>query len=1109
MAINENSYLTELLALDSAAASTVAKYNALASFFFDFIDEQTATSSINFAGPFAKTDYLLTEANVAPELARAVNAARNRFRHRATLSDEVIESAFRTDLAAVADFVATVCNLELPSLFDAPQLQDYVEASDPDYTRTIVRDVDGFTIYISPDEAPDEEFVLDCSDESRRYLCDICAPLTQLNLVRPIISGNRIEAEHIIYEPDYLVNVSQIASCFESYATDARISIVRKFSRMANTPAINLGNFASQLLDEEIHHAESNDFRKSADTFFRNNTINLATCELPATFRNDAHRQQINIRRAIKHDLPENVSGFSRDRVILEPGFFSEMLGLQARMDLMQLDYKVLIEQKSGKGAWPQADPRRPRHTEQHYVQLLLYMAIMRLNYRAKYEANDRRLNTFLLYSRYDEPLVALGPAPELLHQAFVVRNMIVYYEQQIASGNTSVLTTLTPDELNKHGQGKLWEQYQRPQLGEILNPFTESDSLSMAYFSRMLQFVTVEHLLAKIGNKSKRASGFASAWHNSVAEKLEAGNIYIGLQLTTPSADYVGKVEEIALSFAPDKANDMANFRTGDAVILYAYTPGTEPDARRTIVFRCSIIEIGVDYIHLALRFAQSSAAPFTQASDLNWAIEHDYIDSSQSALYQGLHTFLTAPDDRRDLLLMRRTPSIDTSRRLTCDHGNFNDLALHVKQANDIFLIIGPPGTGKTSFGMVTTLREQLADGKSSVLLLSYTNRAVDEICSKLVEEGIDFMRIGPSLSCAPEYRGYLLKEKTADCSTVTDVRHKIAATRVFAATVSSFNGSINLLNIKNFDLAIIDEASQIPEPHLLGTICARTDNDTPAIKKIVMIGDHKQLPAVVQQTPEESAVADPTLQNIGLTDCRLSLFERLLHCYGDDPTVTHLLSRQGRMHVEIAEFPNQSFYCGKLDDAGLPHQNAELPIIEGNDLISRILNHRVAFVDIAEAPTLDTPDKINHSEADFIATLATTIYYLEPDFSADDTIGIIVPYRNQIGVIRQALQASGIDELANIAIDTVERFQGSQRKYIIYGFTVKRRSQLNFLTEHTFTDIDGSVVDRKLNVAMTRAREHLILIGNATLIAERPVFHKLIEYTKAKKEYFNASI
>ena len=124
---------------------------------------------------------------------------------------------------------------------------------------------------------------------------------------------------------------------------------------------------------------------------------------------------------------------------------------------------------------------------------------------------------------------------------------------------------------------------------------------------------------------------------------------------------------------------------------------------------------------------------------------------------------------------------------------------------------------------------------------------------------------------------------------------------------------------------------------------------------------------------------------------------------------------------------------------------------------------------------------------------------------DFDENQTIGVIVPYRNQIATIRNAIDRYGIATLHNITIDTVERYQGSQRDYIIYGFTVQQPYQLNFLTNNVFEE-DGMAIDRKLNVAMTRARLHLILVGNPDILRENLTFYKLLEYAKSKSAYIN---
>ena len=109
--------------------------------------------------------------------------------------------------------------------------------------------------------------------------------------------------------------------------------------------------------------------------------------------------------------------------------------------------------------------------------------------------------------------------------------------------------------------------------------------------------------------------------------------------------------------------------------------------------------------------------------------------------------------------------------------------------------------------------------------------------------------------------------------------------------------------------------------------------------------------------------------------------------------------------------------------------------------------------------------------------------------------------MPYRNQIAAIRSAIGDKGIAPLRDISIDTVERYQGSQRKYIVYGFTVRRPHQLLFLESSTFVDHDGTAVDRRLNVAMTRAEQHLVVVGNATLLKANPTFRRLIEFIKSR--------
>ena len=124
-----------------------------------------------------------------------------------------------------------------------------------------------------------------------------------------------------------------------------------------------------------------------------------------------------------------------------------------------------------------------------------------------------------------------------------------------------------------------------------------------------------------------------------------------------------------------------------------------------------------------------------------------------------------------------------------------------------------------------------------------------------------------------------------------------------------------------------------------------------------------------------------------------------------------------------------------------------------------------------------------------------VASVVAEAGESFDPDMTVGVIVPYRAQIATVRAALVARGIT--APVAVDTVERYQGSQREHIVYGFTVRHPAQLAFLADSTIRDTDGAVVDRRLNVALTRAREYLTMVGNPAVLRHNALFAALIDH------------
>ena len=1125
------------------------RYRLLSEVFHQAVEGKLQQSKTKFAGFFAKVDYLLTENRDQmrdASLSASVNAFRIRLRRlqnaprraqdetEAVLTDEELRQSVAHDTAALCKFIALVYDIPVPASLD--HRFPYVVAS---YYRPLYRKGSEMRVIIDTWDdtlitATDSETGEACriyyrkADNpyalgDRAYLADILLKGEQLNLILPREEAGIIYPAIIIYNPDYLIDVTSLAGCFSEQETATPYAyMLRKLAPAFSNEAIMLGNFAGQLLDEEVYHVDR-PYEKSLADFCARNAVSLAVTPLSDHFRADAELQRQHIRRAVQGALAEASSvAFRRDgkNTILEPSFFSPTLGLQARMDFIQKDLTLMVEQKSGKASY-KSSPETPHIRPDHYVQALLYRAIFRYNYGVAY----KDFHSYMLYSKYANSLLDIASAPDLLFKALRLRNQVAWLELLLTRGGFRILESLTPELVCPGESGTLWERYKRPQLQALLDRVRTATPLEKDYYYRFLTFVENEQMLSKVGNRTKEESGFASVWNSTLDERRNAGNIYCDLRMM-PIRQVKGMpIERVEFAFADGQDKDVSNFRKGDIVFFYAYNPTLEgePNATRHYVFRGSIVDIHEAWVEVSLRNPQTQREVFEGEV---WAIEHDFMESSYRSLYQGLQLFLEARQERKDLLLLQRKPRVDTTLTLQGDYasqGNteFNDLVLRVKQARDLFLIIGPPGTGKTSFGMVNVLKEQLMEEGTSVLLLSFTNRAVDEMCSKLVGEGIDFVRLGSELGCHEAYRSHLLGKRSEACRDGRDIRQMIEHCRVFCGTTTAFNSQIALLSIKHFDLAIVDEASQILEPQIVGLLSAKNARTGEhAIAKFVLIGDEKQLPAVVQQQESESMVQEPNLRAIHLTDCRLSLFERLIKAYrseGVNNEYSYMLTRQGRMHREIALFPNYAFYQNKLIPVPLPYQEEPTPLTsESNDGLEALLTtRRIAFVTYPEPRQTgldpwqqETSDKVNLTEARMIAATVRRIYLMDPEgFDKDRTVGIIVPYRNQISTIRNEIDSYHIEPLHDIMIDTVERYQGSQCENIIYGFTIRKYYQLGFLTGNQYVDrASGEIIDRKLNVAMTRAMKHLIMIGNARLLRENVIFFKLMEFARNRQSYFD---
>ena len=1072
--------------------------------------------------------------HIAPKDVVAIH----KMRRHSNSAAPILPDDIAYDCRALALFVSAVFQEAIPdTLVDKlpthGRITENIQIANYRYIRCIVREWDEQTIQVAVinQDSSEELLMVDYMNTAEyvdfSYLRSLLREGMQLNLLDCTVTRKKVIPRLIVVEPDYLVDISSIANCFESYGHHPLLFTVKRMGERPNNKHIVLGNFAGSALDDIINHPTDYTIKDTFRSNFREKALDFATCPdfNAVEFKQAAEQQVANIQEIVN----ELFQSFEREKAILEPSFVCERLGLQGRIDLMTTDLKLLVEQKSGKNIFIERQYKNPHgslHVEKHYVQLLLYYGILQYNF----QLNPKDAHIELMYSKYPLPngLLEVEPLQKLIREAMKFRNQAVATEYWMAeNGFHRLLPLLTPQVLNVEKQNDaFYQRYLLPQLTEVLAPLHQLSELERAYFTRMMTFVIKEQLVSKVGAQEGVGNSNADLWNMPLAEKKDTGNIYTELTITDKScSSSFNGYDTITLNVPQQGIDFLPNFRRGDMVYLYAYKKNEEPDVRKSILFKGSLQEIHTSSIVVHLNDGQQN--PNLIAGEC-FALEHAGSDIGGTSAIRSLYTFITSDVERRQLLLGQRAPRADKSLVLSRSyHPDYDEIILKAKQAQDYFLLIGPPGTGKTSQALQYLVLEQLAEkpkgqstnpydhspkvnGQSSILLLAYTNRAVDEICNMLSEHELDYIRIGNEYSCDPKYSDHLLQEVLDENTTLNSIKSTLAEAQIIVATTSTMNSRSALFNIKHFDLVIIDEASQILEPNIVGILTARQEEGR-AIDRFILVGDHKQLPAVVQQQGEADVEnTSSVLENIHLSSCANSLFERLILTERAAGRTNFIgtLHKQGRMHPDIADFANRKFYAKEqLECVPLAHQlETELSYNEESEdaLDNTLKAHRMIFIPSMPCKQLNISEKVNTDEARIIADLLRRLYrQMSKDFDPQKSVGVIVPYRNQIAMIRKEIERLEIPALEDISIDTVERYQGSQRDVILYSFTIQSRYQLDFLTANTFYE-EGQPIDRKLNVAITRARKQLILTGNESTLRQNQLFAELIDYIKEKDGY-----
>jgi DNA replication ATP-dependent helicase Dna2 len=395
-------------------------------------------------------------------------------------------------------------------------------------------------------------------------------------------------------------------------------------------------------------------------------------------------------------------------------------------------------------------------------------------------------------------------------------------------------------------------------------------------------------------------------------------------------------------------------------------------------------------------------------------------------------------------------------------------------VMSAKDYALILGMPGTGKTTT-IAHIIRALVSQGKS-VLLTSYTHTAVDNILLKIRDDNIRTLRLGAVAKVHPEVQQF------ADLAaipkkTVEELRESYEESKVVATTCLGINHPV--FNERIFDYCIVDEASQITLPVCLGPVRMA--------KTFILVGDHYQLPPLVQNKQAQEGGLDVSLFKL-LSDAQPSSVTNLEHQYRmceEIMLLSNTLIYSGRLKCGTPEVASRSVKIPNLHDGIKSHHVTSLAEMSPErclgpnqsrcwikDLLEPSAKTRLVNTDTLQgrAPETLVGSRItNASEATLCAQLVQAL--ISSGISPRD-IGVITFYRSQLALLRQTLRQYSNE----LEMHTTDKFQGRDKEIII----------LSCVRSNNDNQVGELLRDwRRINVAFTRARTKLLVIGSRSTL------------------------
>ena len=611
-------------------------------------------------------------------------------------------------------------------------------------------------------------------------------------------------------------------------------------------------------------------------------------------------------------------------------------------------------------------------------------------------------------------------------------------------------------------------------------------------YFSRLRELVALEleeeRRAYQRSLEEKQSSFDGSIREAACRYPVRLGNTaYNALGQLTLELRYEVGEDEVELDFEPGKP----------VTLFYMADAGAKELQHQCYV---ELVGDGVMSVSLPSKSAEQSIRDTAVRHLLGVQLGID--NTSYRVMTESLNEAEHRDDERfvrlREVLLGQRPPSFRTLPQLSFPWLNRSqqDAIQKAVEAQEVSIIHGPPGTGKT-----TTLVEAIIETlqrETQVLVCAPSNAAVDWISEQLMRRGIHVLRVGnplrmsdEMLDCSyerryaahPDYHElWSIRKALRDGAKgeqahrlrnrETELEIKINADLFEQARVVSctlIGSAYRIMERRRFSTLFIDEAAQALEPACWAAVL-RAD-------RVVMGGDHQQLPPTVKSlAAAKGGLADTMMQKV------VSLW----------PRAVSLLTVQYRMNEAIMAFPSRWFYHNRLQAAP-----------EAADRLVSPLDTPLMWLDTS---TLDYEEHegrnksiSNSQEARLVIhTLRDYIEMVSPQKVESERVdfGIITPYRGQARLIRRLLKMQHYFRKLkrHITVGTVDGFQGQERDVIVISLVRDNaEGSIGFLRDL-----------RRMNVAMTRARMKLIIVGNADTLGRHRFYRALIEHIRNHGEF-----